>query len=161
MYLPKIPYRHQKKVKTPFIRFNEYLIYLMHVNKNKVLFSGTHCQLRRCKCLFTYTGLFHGTLFLLDCMQTKCLQPQEIVVDIFLVLFINLILFLDLETLFMINCSQLAISTMLPLHRFLYILNKHFKKFRQKLRDNSFSLPGGRRPHTDMKNLGGKPKIWH
>ena len=34
----------------------------MHVNKNKVLFSGTHCQLRRCKCLFTYTGLFHGTL---------------------------------------------------------------------------------------------------
>ena len=34
----------------------------MYVNKDKVLFSGTHCQLRRCKCLFTYTGLFHGTL---------------------------------------------------------------------------------------------------
>ena len=65
----------EKKVKTPFIRFNEYLIYLMHVNKNKVLFSGTHCQLRRCKCLFTYTVnvclliLAYSTeLFLLDCM---------------------------------------------------------------------------------------------
>ena len=39
----------ENKVKTPFIRFNEYLIYLMYVNKNKVFVSGTHCQLRRCK----------------------------------------------------------------------------------------------------------------
>ena len=33
-----------RKVETPFIRINEYFIYLMYVNKNTVSVIGAHCD---------------------------------------------------------------------------------------------------------------------